>query len=64
MPGKKKIIDWGDGTKIVVAQPDLSHLPAVMCPPACYPAEGDERMEIGFKKKVDVKCLPCSDLVE
>jgi len=61
MAEKVTLIDWGDGTVVKVRQPDLSGLPAVMCPPACYPADGDKNMEIGTGKKIDTTKLPCSD---
>jgi len=47
MAEKIREIDWGDGTIIKVKTPDLSGLDAIVCPPACNPPDGDERMEQG-----------------
>ncbi|HWS49063.1 MAG TPA: hypothetical protein VN174_03375 [Candidatus Methanoperedens sp.] len=37
MDEKLKIIDWGDGHKVIIKLPDLSNLPKVTCPTDCYP---------------------------
>lgn len=36
-----KIIDWGDGTQIIVKTPNLSNLKSTRCPVDCFP-EGEE----------------------
>jgi len=40
-PKEKKVIDWGDGYKVIVRVPDLSNLSKVTCPVDCFP-EGEE----------------------
>ncbi len=64
MAEKVRLINWGDGTFVEVKIPDLSSLPAVICPTACYPADGDDKMELGTKKKNVPTTLPCNDSVE